>query len=60
MKKEFFIGIFIGVVVNITLIVLLTPILSFNGPAVSWSISEASVLLVFILFIYKRKVAAKQ
>ncbi len=56
MKKEFFFGIVIGVILNIMLLFLLTPMLSFNAPAISWSISEGSVLVVFVYFIYKRKV----
>ncbi|MEW5800156.1 MAG: oligosaccharide flippase family protein [Bacteroidota bacterium] len=53
LKKEFFIGIAAGVVVNLFLLLLLFPYASFNSPAVSWTVSEAVVLGVFILYIKK-------
>ena len=55
-NKEFFIGIFSGIVVHLFLIAILSPTFSYLSAAIGWSVSEAVVLFVFAYFIFKKKI----
>jgi polysaccharide transporter, PST family len=54
-RKEFLIGILLGAVVHLVLVAALSPIFSYLSAAISWSVSEAVVLLVFVYFISKNR-----
>lgn len=53
LKKQFFIGIMIGLITNVGMLCLLVPLLSYGGPALSWSFAELAVLLYYVLRVRK-------